>query len=117
MIEIKNISKSFADILAVDRVSVNVKEDTVFGLIGTNGAGKSTVLRMIAGVLKADEGSIKVDGIPVFDNVEAKKKIFFIADEPYFFANANASDMEKYFSAVYEEFRNPIYLNASLIRL
>lgn len=105
MIEIKNISKSFADILAVDRVSVNVKEDTVFGLIGTNGAGKSTVLRMIAGVLKADEGSIKVDGIPVFDNVEAKKKIFFIADEPYFFANANASDMEKYFSAVYEEFR------------
>lgn len=105
MIEIKNISKSFADILAVDRVSVNMKEDTVFGLIGTNGAGKSTVLRMVAGVLKADEGSITVDGLPVFDNVEAKKKIFFIADEPYFFANANAVEMEKYFSTVYEEFR------------
>lgn len=105
MIEIKNISKSFADILAVDRVSVDMKENTVFGLIGTNGAGKSTVLRMVAGVLKADEGSITVDGIPVFDNVEAKKKIFFIADEPYFFANANAAEMEKYFSTVYEEFR------------
>lgn len=105
MIEITNISKSFSDILAVDRVSVQMKEDMVFGLIGTNGAGKSTVLRMIAGVLKADEGSITVDGIPVFDNVEAKKKIFFIADEPYFFANANASEMEKYFSTVYEGFR------------
>ena len=105
MIEIKNISKSFADILAVDRVSVNMKEDTVFGLIGTNGAGKSTVLRMVAGVLKADEGSITVDGLPVFDNVEAKKKIFFIADEPYFFANSNAAEMEKYFSTVYEAFR------------
>ena len=100
MIEIKNISKSFADILAVDRVSVNMKEDTVFGLIGTNGAGKSTVLRMVAGVLKADEGSITVDGLPVFDNVEAKKKIFFISDEPYFFANSNAAEMEKYFSTV-----------------
>jgi len=109
MIEIKNISKSFADILAVDRVSVNMKEDTVFGLIGTNGAGKSTVLRMVAGVLKADEGSITVDGLPVFDNVEAKKKIFFISDEPYFFANSNAAEMEKYFSTVYEEFRKDDY--------
>ncbi len=105
MIEITNISKSYADILAVDRVSVQMKEDTVFGLIGTNGAGKSTVLRMIAGVLKADEGSITVDGISVFDQIEAKKKIFFIADEPYFFANANAVEMEKYFSSVYEDFR------------
>ncbi len=81
-----------------------MKEDTVFGLIGTNGAGKSTVLRMIAGVLKADEGSITVDGISVFDQIEAKKKIFFIADEPYFFANCNAVDMQKYLISVYPEF-------------
>ena len=93
MIEIKELSKSFGDILAVDHVSVTVKENTLFGLIGTNGAGKSTVLRMVAGVLKADGGTVTVDGIPVFDDVEAKKKIFFIADEPYFFANANAMEM------------------------
>ena len=68
MIEVTNISKSYADILAVDRVSVQMREN------------------------------------PVFDQVEAKKKIFFIADEPYFFANANAMEMEKYFSTVYEEF-------------
>ncbi len=105
MIEIKELSKSFGDILAVDRVSVTVKENTLFGLIGTNGAGKSTVLRMVAGVLKADGGTVTVDGIPVFDHVEAKEKIFFIADEPYFFANANAVEMEKYFSTVYAGFR------------
>ena len=92
MIEVTNISKSFENIQAVDRVSVTVKENTLFGLIGTNGAGKSTVLRMIAGVLKADDGGITIDGIPAFDNIEAKKKVFFIADEPYFFANANAVD-------------------------
>lgn len=40
MIEVTNISKSYADILAVDRVSVQMRENTVFGLIGTNGAGK-----------------------------------------------------------------------------
>ena len=104
MIEIKELSKSFGDILAVDRVSVTVKENTLFGLIGTNGAGKSTVLRMVAGVLKADGGTVTVDGIRVFYHVEAKKNIFFIEDEPYFFANANAVEMEKYFSTVYEGF-------------
>ena len=42
--------------------------------------------------------------MPVYDNVEAKKKLFFIADEPYFFANANAGTMEHYYSGVFEEF-------------
>lgn len=105
MIEINKVSKAFEDILAVDDVSVTMKEDTVFGLIGTNGAGKSTVLRMLAGVLKADSGTITVDGMPVYDNTEAKKNVFFIADEPYFFANANAQEMEKYFSSIYDDFR------------
>ena len=96
MIEIRNVTKAFDSIKAVDKVSVSIKENTVFGLIGTNGAGKSTVLRMVAGVLEPDEGEIAIDGIPVYDNMEAKSKIYFIADEPYFFANSNAMDMQKY---------------------
>lgn len=104
MIEIHNLTKQFEDIRAVDEVSVTIREKTVFGLIGTNGAGKSTVLRMIAGVIKPDEGTVAVDNMPVYDNVEAKKRLFFIADEPYFFANANARAMEKYYSGIYEAF-------------
>ena len=84
MIEIHNLTKQFEKIKAVDEVSVEIREKTVFGLIGTNGAGKSTVLRMIAGVIKPDEGTVAVDNMPVYDNVEAKKRLFFIADEPYF---------------------------------
>ena len=104
MIEIRNVTKCYDNIKAVDNVSVAIKENTVFGLIGTNGAGKSTALRMMAGVLKQDEGEITVDGIPVFDNMDAKKNIYFIADEPYFFANSNAADMQKYLCSVYPEF-------------
>lgn len=104
MIEIRNVSKAYDNIKAVDNVSVSIKENTVFGLIGTNGAGKSTVLRMVAGVLEADEGEIAIDGLPVFDNMEAKRKLYFIADEPYFFANSNAIDMQKYLSTIYPEF-------------
>lgn len=77
MIEIRNVTKSYDKIKAVDDVSVSIKENTVFGLIGTNGAGKSTVLRMVAGVLEPEKGEIAIDGLPVFDNMEAKKKDLF----------------------------------------
>ena len=111
MIEIRNVTKAFDSIKAVDKVSVSIKESTVFGLIGTNGAGKSTVLRMVAGVLEPDEGEIAIDGIPVYDNMEAKSKIYFIADEPYFFTNSNAMDMQKYLSTVYPEFATEDFYN------
>ena len=109
MIEIYDVTKTFDSIKAVDSVSVMIKENTVFGLIGTNGAGKSTVLRMVTGVLKPDEGTIAVDNMPVYDNVEAKKKLFFIADEPYFFTGANATTMEHYYSSIYETFNKEEY--------
>lgn len=104
MIEVRSVSKSFSDIKAVDDVSVTMKENMVFGLIGTNGAGKSTLLRLLAGVLKADSGEITVDEMPVFDNIEVKKKVYFIADEPYFFNNAAAVEMEKYLSSIFADF-------------
>lgn len=85
MIEASGISKSFGSIKAVDNVSATILDGCVFGLIGTNGAGKSTFLRMVAGVLKPEEGSITVDGQPVFENTRIKESIFYISDEQYFF--------------------------------
>ena len=82
MIEIYNVSKTFDGVRAVDSVSVTIRENTVFGLIGTNGAGKSTVLRMVTGVLKPDDGTISVDNMPVYDNVEAKKQTFLREPTP-----------------------------------
>lgn len=112
MIEMKNVTKRFGSITAVDHVSVTIKEGNVFGLIGTNGAGKSTVLRMAAGVYRPDEGSISIDGLPVYDNREAKKRFFFIPDEPYFFNNANAAEMERYYARVYETFDSGRFYDA-----
>lgn len=104
MIELTHVSKRFDDILAVNDVSVKISEGNLFGLIGTNGAGKSTVLRMITGILKQDSGEILIDGMEVYDNVEAKKQFFFIPDEPYFFQSSTPVDMEKYYSAIFPDF-------------
>ncbi len=104
MIEAVNVSKSFSDIKAVDNISATIKDGTVFGLIGTNGAGKSTFLRMVCGILKPDQGEIKIDGIPVFENEEAKSKIFYISDDQHFFANATSNDMKNYYKSFYRNF-------------
>ena len=104
MIAVKGITKKFDNFVAVDQIDFEMREGMVFGLIGTNGAGKSTLLRMISGVSRADEGEILIDELPVYDNPAAKEKVFFIADEPYFFAHANAVDMEKYYAMVYKTF-------------
>ena len=67
MIEVKGLSKSFDKIKAIDNVSARIEEGHVFGLIGTNGAGKSTFMRALCGVLKPDAGQILIDGEPVYD--------------------------------------------------
>jgi ABC-2 type transport system ATP-binding protein len=104
MIEAVNVSKCFGDIKAVDSISATIKEGTVFGLIGTNGAGKSTFLRMACGILKPDSGQILIDGIPVYEKEEAKAKIFYISDDQHFFANATSNDMKKYYMSFYNHF-------------
>ena len=104
MIEAVNLTKKFDDILAVDHINAQIKDGSVFGLIGTNGAGKSTFLRMAAGILKPDEGSITVDGQSVFENEETKRRFFYISDEQYFFSNATRLEMMTYYRKLYPAF-------------
>ena len=101
MIEMKGVSKKFDQIQALTQVSGVIREGSVFGLVGTNGAGKSTCLRIMAGILKADEGSMLVDGQEVFENEEMKKEIFFISDDQYYFSNATPKEMMEYYRMFY----------------
>ncbi len=111
MIEIKQVSKRFDNIEAVKQLSLTIQSRNVFGMLGTNGAGKSTLLRMIAGVLKPDEGMIFIEGKNVWDNPEAKKLFFYISDEQFFYPNATAQDMEKFYKKYYPGFDCQRYTN------
>lgn len=104
MIEVTNISKSFDDIKAIDNVSARIEEGHVFGLIGTNGAGKSTFMRMLSGVLRPEAGMILIDGEPVYDNPARKEKIFYISDDQYFFRSGTPGDMVKLYRTCYPAF-------------
>ena len=97
MIRIDRVVKKFDAILALDHVSAKISEGSIFGLVGTNGAGKSTMLRVISGVLKPEEGSVLVDEQPVWENPRVKRKICFLPDTAWFFPNATPSGMKEYY--------------------
>lgn len=104
MIEFQNVRKQFGAVKAVDGVTARIEEGHVFGLIGTNGAGKSTLLRLLGGVIRPDGGRILVDGEAVYDNPEAKGKIFYISDEQYFIKSGTPRDMLRLYRAYYPGF-------------
>jgi len=104
MIEVKELSKNFDRIKAIDNVSARIEEGHVFGLIGTNGAGKSTFMRMLSGVLKPESGEILIDGESVYDNPAVKEKVFYISDDQYFFRSGTPGDMVKLYRTCYPAF-------------
>ncbi len=104
MIAATHVCKHFDRIEAVKDVSVTIKKGEVFGLIGTNGAGKSTFLRMLCGVLKPDSGEILIDERPVYENIAAKRDIFYISDDQYYLVNANPIEMMHFYHDFYPEF-------------
>ena len=115
MIEAKSLTKRFGDIVAVDHVNADIRDGSVFGLIGTNGAGKSTFLRMLSGVLKPDEGSVMIDGREVYEDIQVKSRFFYISDDSYFFNNGTPEEMMNFYQAVYPRFdrRRFIHLTES----
>ena len=104
MLKADNLTKRFQGVTAVDHIHAEIQDGTVFGLIGTNGAGKSTFLRMAAGILKPDEGTITLDGEAVFEDIRVKARCFYIPDEPYFLGNGTADDMKTFYQGIYPNF-------------
>lgn len=101
MIKIHNVTKFFGSKPALDGLTMNVPKGSIYGLMGLNGAGKTTIIRHIAGYLKADAGEITIDDEPVYDNEKLKERVCFIPDELFFFRGYTLTDMGKYFSRIY----------------
>lgn len=104
MIELKNVSKAFGNIQAVNNISLTIKDGVVMGLLGTNGAGKSTLLRMMAGILKPEHGEILIDGNPIWDNPEAKSLFFYISDDQFYFPNATPKEFASFYKTYFPAF-------------
>lgn len=83
MVEVKNLTKCYGDIKAVDDISFTVETGEVLGFLGPNGAGKSTTMNMICGYISSTSGTVTIDGTEILENPkETKAKIGYLPEIP-----------------------------------
>jgi ABC-2 type transport system ATP-binding protein len=97
MIELKNLTKRYGNLVAVNRLNLSIAQGEIFGFIGPNGAGKTTTLRMMGGILASTEGSVIIDGIDMAAEPEkVKKSIGFIPDRPFVYEKLTGKEFLKF---------------------
>jgi ABC-2 type transport system ATP-binding protein len=104
MINVEGISKKFEDFTALDDVTCNISDGCIYGMVGSNGAGKSTFLRVLSGVYRADKGYVFIDGANVYENPYVKENLVFVADELFFLPGTNMKKMADYYNSIYDKF-------------
>lgn len=103
ILEIKNYTKAYSQgKIACDDVNLNVEAGDIFGFIGHNGAGKSTTIKAVVGVLDFEQGDILIDGMSIKDNpVECKKKMAYIPDNPDLYENLTGIQYLNFISDIF----------------
>ena len=94
----------FGDFTALNSLCCDIPDSCIYGLVGSNGAGKSTFLRLISGVYRPYSGEITADGEKIYENPEIKSKIMYVPDELYFLPQSNMKEMARFYSAIYKSF-------------
>ncbi len=99
MIEVKNLSKSYGNKLAVDNISFTANDGEILGFLGPNGAGKSTTMNILTGYLSSSDGEALIDGVDILEDPNtAKKSLGYLPEQPPLYTDMTVSE---YLSFVY----------------
>ncbi|CAM4488565.1 ABC-2 type transport system ATP-binding protein [Paenibacillus endophyticus] len=102
VLEVKQLSKKFGDFIAVDNITMSVKEGEIFGFLGANGAGKSTAINMIASLLRVTKGEIEVLGKNIAKHSKfAKMNIGIVPQEMAIYEDMTAYENVRFFAGLY----------------
>lgn len=102
MIQVRELSKTFGEFKAINNINLNIKKGEIFGLLGPNGAGKSTLINIMSSVLKADSGTISLNGIDLSTHKsESKSIIGIVPQEISLYENFSAYENLKFFGKLY----------------
>ncbi|HIY31542.1 MAG TPA: ABC transporter ATP-binding protein [Candidatus Mediterraneibacter avicola] len=104
ILECRNLTKSYRGKRAVSNLNVRLEEGKIYGLLGENGSGKTTWMKMMAGLAKPSQGEIFYNGHPL--NYMDKNEIAYMATESFYYDYMKVSDVEKYYADFFQDF-NP----------
>ena len=105
VLELQNVTKLYGDFKAVDDVSLEIPEGSIYGFLGPNGAGKTTTIRMILEIIKPTSGSIRVFGHP--SSLEVRERIGYLPEEKGLYKKMKAWSIIAYFAALKGMDRGP----------
>lgn len=103
-IEVKNVSKRFAETEALSQVSLRFEENKIYGLLGRNGAGKSTLLNIIANRIFADSGEVLINGMPAEENDRAQSLLYLMSEQTLYPEKMKIRDVFKWTQNFYPGF-------------
>ena len=102
ILESREITKKYGSKTAVNQVSLGLETGLVYAMLGPNGSGKTTWMKMAAGLVKPTSGEILYQGNPV--GVESRKEIAYMSTEPYFYNWMSVADVGKYYEDFFQDF-------------
>ena len=102
MLESRGLTKKFGMKTAVDNVSVVMEPGHIYAMLGPNGSGKTTWMKMAAGLIKPTSGEILFNGQPV--GIESRNEVAYMSTEPYFYAWMSIEDAGKYYADFFTDF-------------
>ncbi|MBH1940692.1 ABC transporter ATP-binding protein [Mobilitalea sibirica] len=103
-IEIKNLSKNYKSVQALDDVSIRFEENKIYGLLGRNGAGKTTLLNIITNRIFADRGEVFIDDIPSKENDQALQKVYLMSEKNFYPDKMKIKDIFRWTGEFYGKF-------------
>lgn len=104
MLQVKNLCVSLDEKEVLHNINLNIEKGKIYGLIGPNGVGKTTLIKSLVGIYKNNSGEILYDNEEVYDNKFVKSKIAYVADENNFFSSFKIIDIIKFYKLSYENF-------------
>lgn len=94
LLEIKQLTKKYGKVIAVDAIDLSIQKGEIYGFIGPNGAGKTTTINVLLGILKANQGSVKIFGLDAWrDAVEIHKRISFVPGDVSLWGNLSGGEV------------------------
>lgn len=102
ILESKDLVKKYMNKKAVNGISLEIEKGKIYALLGPNGSGKTTFMKMVAGLVKPTSGTLSYKELPI--GIESKKKVAYMSTEPFFYNYMTAIDVGKYYQDFFEDF-------------
>lgn len=98
-IEVKNLTKKYGDLIALDKASLRVREGKIFGIIGPNGSGKTTLIKTLVGLLSSTSGEVRISGLdPIHDKGDLQQNVGYMPQESSLYEDLSAKGNVTFFA-------------------